>query len=74
MITDASLDRDLLSRTVVVSERLETDVEAFPDDLNSQFTVAETKDGFLVFPEVVFRTLDDEDGDEGIWSILVSEG
>ena len=27
-----------------------------------------------MFPEVVFRTLDDEDGDEGIWSILVSEG
>ena len=74
MVTDKALDGDFLARAMVVPRDLELDLQAFLHDLDCQFAVTKAKDGLLVLAQVVLRSLDDEDGDEGVGSVFVGKG
>ena len=73
-IADKSLDGDLVPGTVGAFLSLETNIETLSDDFDSQFTVAETQNRLLVLPEVIPCSFNDEDGNERIGGILMSEG
>ena len=74
MVTNEPFDGDLLARAVVVPRDLQFDPQALLHDLDGQFAVTKAKDGLLVLAQVVLRSLDDEDGDERVGSVLVGKG